>query len=265
VAASTGSDGAPAVSPDGKQLAFVSDRNGSQQVWLSAADGSEALALTDFRDAVVSNPQWSADGRRLLAIVRAASKTSLVQIDIASKRHDMVAASQQALLGGAYGLEPGSYLLVRRAADGRGELVLMRDADSPREQALTLASNVEHMELDVAARMIYYTKSDGLGIFRRDLAGGSEQVVTQNVAASVINGWRLVGGRIWYVSAMMMEPFDLREFDPVSGTDRVLAHVKAWLRDASFDVTPSRDRVLFAPMGPEDSDVGAFKLSAGRP
>lgn len=262
LAASTGSDGAPAVSPDGKQLAFISNRNGSEQVWLCAADGSEALALTDFRDSVVWNPQWSADGRRLLAIVRAAGKTSLAQIDVASKRHQMVVVSQQALLGGGYGVEPGSYLLVRRAADGRGELILLRDADSPQEQAVTLVSGVEHMELDASARMIYYTKSDGLGIFRRDLDGGAEQAVTQNVAASVINGWRLVDGRIWYVSAMMMEPFDLREFDPVSGADRALAHVKAWLRDVSFSVTPSRDRVLFAPMGPEDSDVGAFRLSA---
>jgi hypothetical protein len=38
--------------------------------------------------------------------------------------------------------------------------------------------------------------------------------------------------------------------------------VKGWLRDVGFSVTPARDRVIFAPMGPEDSDVGAFKLTA---
>jgi len=262
LAASTGSDAAASVSPDGKQIAFVSDRNGSEQIWLCAADGSQALALTDFREAVVWTPQWSADGRRLLAIVRADGKTSLTQIEVASRRQQMVAVSQDALLAASYGPDPGSYLLIRRAAGARGELILLSNADSAQEHVVALAANVEHAELDAPARMIYYAKADGLGVFRRDLAGGSEQAVTRNVTAAVDRGWRLVDGRIWYVSAMMMEPFDLREFDPASGKDRVLAHVKGWLRDVGFSVTPSRDRVIFAPMGPEDSDVGAFKLSA---
>ncbi len=262
LAASTGSDVAASVSPDGKQIAFVSDRNGSEQIWLCAADGTQALALTDFRDAVVWTPHWSADGRHLLAVVRAAGKSSLAQIEVASRRQQKVAVSQDALLAASYGPDPGSYLLIRRAADARGELVLLRDADSAKEQVVPLASSVEHVELDAAARLIYYTKADGLGVYRRDLAGGREQPVTRNVTAAVDRGWRLVDGRIWYVSAMMMEPFDLREFDPVSGTDRALAHVKGWLRDVGFSVTPARDRVIFAPMGPEDSDVGAFKLSA---
>lgn len=262
LAASTGSDAAPAVSADGKQIAFVSDRNGSQQIWLCAIDGSDAVAVSDFRDAVVWNPAWSADGKRLLAIVRAAGKTGLAQIEVASRRRQMVAVSQSALLSGSYGPDPASYLLIRRAADARGELILLRNADSTQEQVTPLVSAVQHVELDPAARLVYYTKSDDHGVFRRDLAGGAEQLVTQNVTAATADGWRVVDGHVWYVSAAMMEPFDLREFDPASGSDRVLMSVKAWLRDANFSVTPSRDRVLFAPMGPEDSDVGAFKLAA---
>jgi len=249
LAASTGSDVAASVSPDGKHIAFISDRNGSEQIWLCAADGSQALALTDFHGAVVWTPHWSADGRHLLAVVRIAGKTSLTQVEVASRRQQKVAISQDALLAASYGPDPESYLLIRRAADARGELVLLRNADSAQEQIVPLASSVEHVELDAAARAIYYTKADGLGVFRRDLAGGPEQAVTRNVTAAVDRGWRLVDGRIWYVSAMMMEPFDLREFDPVSGKDRPLAHVKGWLRDVGFSVTPARDRVIFAPMG----------------
>ena len=262
LAASTGSDVAPAVSPDGKHIAFVSDRNGSQQIWLCAIDGTDALALTDYRDAVVWNPAWSADGRRLLAIVRVSGKTNLAQIEVASRRHENVAVSQTDLLSGSYGPDPGSYLLIRRTAQARGELILLRNADSATEQAIGLASAAEHVELDAAARMIYYSKADGDGVFRRDLAGGTEQLVTRNVTAASGQGWRLVDGRIWYVTGMMMDPFELRQFDPASGADRVLVSVKAWLRDVNFSAAPSREAVMFAPMGPEDSDVGAFKLSA---
>jgi len=262
LAQSTGSDEGPTFSPDGKQFAFVSNRNGSQQVWLDARDGTEPLALTDFRNAAIWDTSWNADGKRLLATVRVNGKSSLVQIDLASRRRQAVAVSQSVLLTGGYGPDPESYLLIRRAANARGELILLQNADSPQEKVVSLASAVEHFELDAAARMIYYAKADGSGVFRRDLAGGAEQLMTKKGTANAANGWRVVDGRIWYVTGMMLKPFDLREFDPATGADRALVRVNAWLRDVNFSVAPSRERVLFAPMGPEDIDVGAFDLVA---
>jgi Tol biopolymer transport system component len=46
VIASTGEDSAPQYSPDGQRIAFISDRSGSQQLWVSNADGSLPVQLT---------------------------------------------------------------------------------------------------------------------------------------------------------------------------------------------------------------------------
>ncbi len=55
-------DWAPAWSPDGKWLAFVSDRGGSHQIYLVRADGaSDVRRLTDFSRGAES-PAWSPDG-----------------------------------------------------------------------------------------------------------------------------------------------------------------------------------------------------------
>ncbi|MDP2872071.1 MAG: S9 family peptidase, partial [Bacillota bacterium] len=57
-----GKDRLPRWSPDGKTIAFVSERNGRPQIWLIAPDGGEARHLpTD--QAVASAPEWSPDGR----------------------------------------------------------------------------------------------------------------------------------------------------------------------------------------------------------
>ncbi len=57
-------------SPDGKQLAFVSDRSGAENLWLAKPDGSEPRQLT-FRDddRPMSSPEWSADGQSVFAII----------------------------------------------------------------------------------------------------------------------------------------------------------------------------------------------------
>ena len=51
-------------SPSGGALAFVSDRSGSQQLYVIARAGGEARQLTALEDGV-SNPVWSPDGRYL--------------------------------------------------------------------------------------------------------------------------------------------------------------------------------------------------------
>lgn len=56
-------DRSPRFSPQGSQLAFVSNRSGKNQIWLlDMAEGGEARQLTNWEDGV-SQIQWSPDGR----------------------------------------------------------------------------------------------------------------------------------------------------------------------------------------------------------
>ncbi len=58
------SDTSPRWSPNGRTIAFVSDRGGSSQVWTIDPSGGEARQLTDL-SVDVDNVQWSPDGSRL--------------------------------------------------------------------------------------------------------------------------------------------------------------------------------------------------------
>jgi len=56
----------PTFSPDGKWIAYVSDRSGGDNVWIARADGSEARRITAEDDgAVRTSPEWSADGKHV--------------------------------------------------------------------------------------------------------------------------------------------------------------------------------------------------------
>ena len=59
---STRDDVMPNVSPDGRRLAFISNRSGGFEVWVSDADGKNAVRLTHFGGPEVTSPKWSADG-----------------------------------------------------------------------------------------------------------------------------------------------------------------------------------------------------------
>ncbi|MEN6478482.1 MAG: hypothetical protein ABFD20_02445 [Anaerolineales bacterium] len=60
----TANDTSPVWSPDGKRIAFVSDRDGNREVYVMSADGSSQLNLTR-NPAEDWNPCWSPDGQQI--------------------------------------------------------------------------------------------------------------------------------------------------------------------------------------------------------
>jgi Tol biopolymer transport system component/imidazolonepropionase-like amidohydrolase len=63
ITSGTAFDGNPAWSPDGKTIAFISDRSGADNVWLVDADGSHARALTKGDNTSYLSPRWMPDGK----------------------------------------------------------------------------------------------------------------------------------------------------------------------------------------------------------
>src|SRR5262249_20439335 len=77
---STRADMAPQYSPDANKIAFVSDRSGTREIWISNSDGSNAVQLTSFGGPLVGPPNWSSDGRRLVFHVRLEGQSDLFTI-----------------------------------------------------------------------------------------------------------------------------------------------------------------------------------------
>jgi Tol biopolymer transport system component len=57
----------PRFSPDGRQIAFTSDRGGGENIWLMNVDGSNKRQLTKETFTLLNNPTWSPDGRFIAA------------------------------------------------------------------------------------------------------------------------------------------------------------------------------------------------------
>ncbi|HEX8848175.1 MAG TPA: amidohydrolase family protein [Gemmatimonadaceae bacterium] len=63
ITSGTAFDGTPTWSPDGKSIAFVSDRSGADNVWVIDADGKNARAITTGDNTQYLSPRWMPDGK----------------------------------------------------------------------------------------------------------------------------------------------------------------------------------------------------------
>src|SRR5213079_63981 len=56
-------DSQPKFSPDGKWIAFLSDREGSENVWIMKPDGTEPKQISKDPNAEFTSPGWAPDGK----------------------------------------------------------------------------------------------------------------------------------------------------------------------------------------------------------
>jgi serine/threonine protein kinase len=80
----------PQYSPDGKHIAFNSDRGGFFEIWMSDPDGTNVVQLTNLKNASTGTPYWSPDGTKIVfdsrtAIRQGQNHADLYIVDIAER------------------------------------------------------------------------------------------------------------------------------------------------------------------------------------
>jgi dipeptidyl aminopeptidase/acylaminoacyl peptidase len=90
-------------SPDGKSIAYVSNRNGTHALYVAGAAGGKPRALVAPDEGVVSKPAWSPDGTRIsYTFATTTTPADLYVVDVASRKTTRLTNSMPSgLAGGA--------------------------------------------------------------------------------------------------------------------------------------------------------------------
>jgi Tol biopolymer transport system component/DNA-binding winged helix-turn-helix (wHTH) protein len=81
LARSTREQYGPVISPDGSRVAFMSNRSGSNEIWVCDSDGGNSQQLTSFGDAQTGTPRWSPDGRLIVFDSRIGGEANVYVVD----------------------------------------------------------------------------------------------------------------------------------------------------------------------------------------
>lgn len=97
-------DGQPRISPDGKRVVFVSDRDGGWNVWIMSLDKRDTVQLTRGKNNTYESPEWTPDGKYI--VVTRNMKLHLYHVEGGTGQQLIREPAQLRTMGAAFGSDP---------------------------------------------------------------------------------------------------------------------------------------------------------------
>jgi len=202
---SNGRDSQPMVSPDGRQLAFVSDRSGDYALWWADLARPDSLRPVEGLLPETRQPvDWAPDSRSLLAIGRDdGGRPLLYEVLPAEGRANRLPVPVPRPLQGLHVGDPGR-ILVLAADDGGGASLVLYDRTRQPWRELARLPDVSQARYEPAGDQVYFTRFSDGGLWRIDAALDAASLATIDQEAPGrwrYRNWALAGqGRVYYLA-----------------------------------------------------------------
>ncbi len=248
---STRLDHLPRYSPDGRRVAFISDRTGSMQLWVADNDGTNALQLTSYEGELVTLPNWSADSRRIAVqvIERDRSHIDLVNAEDRSRRR--LQLPEEGGIAPSWSRD-GRWIYLTRRFQGVWKFPVPEGADTAAEPVQVVAEGGFAQESADGKYLYMLTRGRGEGgVMRVPLDGGEETVLPVQAARGQ---FAVTESGIYFLG----RGGDFNLFDFATGQVKTLATIEGvadGFRAASFSVSPDGRSLLFVRNDRDEADL----------
>ncbi len=188
-------DSTPMLSPDGRHIAFTSDRSGSVEVWVCDSQGANAVQLTSLGFA--RNPYWSPDSRNIVFEARPGDRTLLFVVAASGGARRQVTSDEGYYPSWSrdgrwiyfYARTSGAIEAWKIPAEGGDGIQLTKHGGGP---------GIESVD----GRYFYYHK--GQEIWKTPVDGGEETLVTSE-PTNFMNLWALGSQGIYFTEPRAAE------------------------------------------------------------
>jgi Tol biopolymer transport system component/DNA-binding winged helix-turn-helix (wHTH) protein len=251
--ASTREDASPRYSPDGRKIAFQSDRSGNLEIWLCDSEGQNLTQLTFFGKGQAGTPQWSPDGKQIAFDYRAADFADVYVVDAAGgvPRRVTTESSDDSVPSWS---KDGKYIYF--ASDrGGDQQVWKMPAEGGQGIQVTRQGGFCAFESG-DGKYLYYSKGPGPGVWRLPLEGGQEQLMLSQPGAGCWGQWALTDEGIYFVNSKWETGFRIDLFSfATQGITHVVGLTKVNEFVSGLAISPDHHQILYTQRDPINSDI----------
>lgn len=220
-------DKTPTISPDGRLVAFASDRSGIEQLWVGKIGEPTPRQVTHFSNqGHVFFPAWSPDSQLVAFSLRNGAATNIFLYDLKNDSLRQITATRNRDITPVFGAD-GRYLYYSSNDDGTSRLWRVRTDGSERAEPMFWEATVGYVPSADGKWMYFVDSGKTLSLVRRNLQDGTSETVFQTSGSpSFSNDLAVAGGSVYMaVSTEDDTRADLLQINPATGRSRIVAHL----------------------------------------
>lgn len=245
----------PAFSPDGRKMAFLSDRSGKRELWLSDADGSNETQLTDFFAWSTSPPSWSADSKRLLFYGGhgpGGTGAGIFILNLDDKSIRRVPAKEEFVA--PRWSRDGKWIYASSGMASEGRMWRISPSDGGSTEIVHTNAALPQESMD--GRFIYYIKWPA-GIWRVPAAGGAEEVVLPEFQPHMMNYWQVTNDGIFFINNNATPYATMEFYSFVTRKRQILSSLSGspTTFNGGLTVSPDRKQVVYSQDSRSASEI----------
>lgn len=256
----SGWDWHPALSPDAERLAFVSDRSGSPELWVSQVSGASPRRLTDFGGSYTLSPAWSPDGSAILAASPVDGNFDIYEVDSETGAVERLTDHPAADRNPAWSKD-GKAIYFGSNRTGRWEIWRLDRQTRAIEQITTdggfraqIADNGE----------MFYVKRETAGLYAMTPdAGGRARLIADQLLPLDWANWAVVGPDIIFIARDDNIAAQIMRLNIETGQSAVIRPLADFPYYSGLAVSPDGSSAVFTRTKIIESDLMMLEGFAG--
>jgi len=244
-------------SPDGNEVAFVSARSGSPEVWLADQDGKNLRKLTNLGSAGLTNLRWSPDGQKLAFNALQQGRSVVMIVTTRGAEPRILTLEGQSELFSSWS-QDGNSLLYGSDLENGWEL-RRRNLNDEQSSPVTTKEVVSAVESS-DGQFLFYTRPSQPGLWQQSLAekvqienGEQPELILDGLTIQDSHNWVLHGESIFWVLRTGGVPM-LAVTDLTSGRVSLLTELSG-MTGNGLAVSPDGLSILYPRTGKMEGDL----------
>lgn len=186
----------PRVSPDGRKLAFRSDRTGEEQIWLGNLRTGQSRQLTKHDTGLISSLAWHPSGEQIAYVLTDYDKRTLFHQPISDGEPRRISERNENIRDAAFSPEGDSLYF---SSDRTGTWQLHQYKLQEGQRSLLGGKDIDRVQASRDDGNLVVTRRDREGLWTLELENGNMEPTSISLTTAKSHAWDAHPDAIWYI------------------------------------------------------------------